>query len=313
MSAQEQSDLNHAAALVAAEPCSLPGNSGAGALDCEIDSDDCFDADDEAAFGLAVDATHHSLTGTGGGGSSLDEALQQLRDADGADVEKVDLDGQDIDDEGVARLADALLAHCCPPPAAAAPSGSSGATAAAGASAAVVNAGGSFCHVLELDLSTNGIGTRGGAKLAAALAGRAAVRKLYLTDNPLGDEGVELIAGALRSAQSGDGGASLTELDLADTELGDGAATALAGWLSGGGVGCALTSLDLSMNGVGGAGAAALAAALTESYAAADRGRLTRLNLSYNQDLGAAGRAALEAAAAASGGVLKELNLGKTS
>ena len=112
--------------------------------------------------------------------------------------------------------------------------------------------------VEELDLSYNDIGPDGAKAIAALCAVCASLTSLSLRKNPLGDEGVEVLAQGIKASKT------LKTLDLSMPDMGrfkigPRGATAIADALS---VSSSLTSLSTAYNDISGDGAQQLAAAV---------------------------------------------------
>lgn len=130
--------------------------------------------------------------------------------------------------------------------------------------------------VQELDLANHSISLTGALALAKAIETYAWLRQLNLSSNPIGDEGVRVLANSLQS-----GRCVLESLSLAHASLSDSGAIDVAMALPQLG---SLTSLVLSHNTIRDSGASALADTLC------NHDTLDSLDLSYNyvSDSGAA-------------------------
>ena len=130
--------------------------------------------------------------------------------------------------------------------------------------------------VRDLALHYNSIGAGGAAELAEALKlSSCGVTELTLYSNPLGVEGVELVAAALCE------NASVTAIDLGSSGMADGGARCVAAMLRSN---RSLTDLHLDYNGIGEGGGAEIAAALESNT--------TLLNMwLHGNEVGAAGSA----------------------
>lgn len=193
-----------------------------------------------------------------------------LRSPGASALELLDLECNDVADDGVAALVGASAAHACTacdehPAGLLRPcsrlrvlrlSGNrisgSGVLGLAGA----LSLG--MASVEELDLGRNPLGNAGGAALGEGLARpRGALRKLLLAVVRLGDQGIQALAKGLRSR--GLGGGQSVHLNLNGNRIGDEGITAFAEALA---QGAAVKAVTLEHNKITGKGLERLAAGL---------------------------------------------------
>mmetsp|Transcript_9622 Transcript_9622/g.28154 ORF Transcript_9622/g.28154 Transcript_9622/m.28154 type:complete len:501 (-) Transcript_9622:46-1548(-) len=199
-----------------------------------------------------------------------------LAAAPGGRLTTLDLQGNDVGNEGARALAKALpgsrsLTALSLPANSIRASG-----AGALAEALRVN------HALrDLNLRYNDVGDGGAVSLAEALPHNKVLRNLVLSGNGIRDEGAQALADALTRNQA------LRNLDLQGNEIGDEGALALAEALP---HNQTLQDFRLGDNRVGDGGALALAGALSHNHA------LQSLNLGRNERIGSKAENALRAA-----------------
>jgi len=137
---------------------------------------------------------------------------------------------------------------------------------------------GMTCDQTEADLSHQSLKPADSILIASDLQFMAALTKLWLNDNKIGDTGAKAIAEALKV------NAVLTVLDLQFNQIGDEGAKAIAEGLK---VNAVLTVLDLQINKIGDKGAKAISKSLKVNAV------LTELSLFFN-NMGDAGKTAVQ-------------------
>eukprot|EP00929_Paragymnodinium_shiwhaense_P085450 TRINITY_DN45848_c0_g1_i2.p1 TRINITY_DN45848_c0_g1~~TRINITY_DN45848_c0_g1_i2.p1 ORF type:complete len:713 (+),score=118.99 TRINITY_DN45848_c0_g1_i2:75-2213(+) len=193
-----------------------------------------------------------------------------LRDGSSA-LEQLNLECNNLRDQGLPYLSDALVAHAQQDIAEGKAqfqlhalrslklAGNS--IGAAGAGHLVVALLHPGVRLLELDLSRNQLGPKGAAALAKALRHpQLSLQRLYLDVNRLRDAGAQVLGEALlQAAQSAGGSEEGIALHLASNLIGDSGLAALAEAL---GAGDRIAGLHLELNKISGQGAEMLASAV---------------------------------------------------